>query len=154
MKPLYRIFAISIIGLTLTCAVAGLYLKGQNKHLNVTTSNFSELLQEERRLSDKNALLKKKWNVNNDVLAELSKFLILPQKETANTPVDVYDPETQSNISVYENYLSGFVAYDDCVKVLEKLCEAQLPILITSLSIHRNIAHNYALQLSMTYRTK
>ena len=154
MKPLYRIFGISLMGLTLACLVAGFYLKGQNKNLNVTTSNFPELIQEERRLSDENARLKKKWNVNNDVLAELSKFLILPQKETANTPVDVYDPETQSNISVYENYLSGFVAYDDCVKVLEKLCEAQLPILITSLSIHRNIAHNYALQLSMTYRTK
>lgn len=135
------------------CFIAGIQLRKQNKNLKQSTTNFSETIQEAQRLSNQNTLLKKRWEAPNDVLEKLSKYLILPKNETADEPISIYNPEDQNTIPVYENYLSGFIAYDDCVKALEKLCDAQLPIQITALSVHRNIAHNYALQIAMSYRT-
>lgn len=154
MKTLRRFFGLFTLILALFCFIAGIQLREKNKTLKQSTAIFSETIQEEQRLSSQNALLRKRWEAPNDVLAKLSKYLILPKNEATEDPVNIYNPENQNTIPVYENYLSGFIAYDDCVKALEKLCDAQLPILITSLSVHRNIAHNYALQISMTYRTK
>lgn len=154
MKTLYRFFGIFTLTLALITLLLGFYFRQQNKILYQTTSNLPEVLKTEQLLADKNTTLKKKLEGNKDVLTALSKYLILPKHEISDTPTRIYNPEVQRDVSVYENYLSGFIAYDDCVKILEKLCETQLSISITSLSIHRSIAHNYALQLSMTYRTE
>lgn len=154
MKTSYGRFVIFSLILTLLFLLCGFHFKQQNNLLLQTTANFDQTLQQEQDLIKQNACLKKRWKCNKDIPTELSRYLILPKIESSDTPIEIYDPELQQHISIYENYLSSFIAYDDCVKVLEKLCEAQLPILITSLSIHRNIAHNYALQISMTYRTK
>ena len=154
MKTTYGRFGIFVFILALLVFWFGLQFKQQNNHLRQLTSTFSQTVEQEGRLQDQNIVLKKRLERNKDVLAELSNYLLLPKNETSDSTIEIYDPEAQRNISIYQNYLTGFIAYDDCLKVLEKLCEAQLPILITSLSIHRNIAHNYALQLSMTYRTK
>lgn len=153
MKTLYR-SSLGIALMALICFLSGLHFRQQNKVLCQSTASFDETLTQEQQLTAINTDLKKKWEGDKDILAKLSKFLITPKHEVADNPTHVYDSEAQHEVAVYENYLSGFIAYDDCVKVLEKLCEAQLPILITSLSIHRNIAYNYALQISMTYRTK
>lgn len=154
MKITYGRFGIFAFILALLFLLWGIQFDQKNNCLRQRTSDFEQTIEQEGCLQDQNIALKKRLERNKDVLAELSNYLILPKNETSDSSIEIYDPETQRNISIYENYLTGFIAYDDCVKVLEKLCEAQLPILITSLSIHRNIAHNYALQLSMTYRTK
>lgn len=154
MKTTYGRFGIFTFALALLFLSFGIQFQKKSNCLRQTTADFQSTIEQERNLQNQNAALKKKFEYNKDILSELSNYLILPKNETSDTTVEVYDPELQHNISIYQNYLSGFIAYDDCVKVLEKLCESQLPILITSLSIHRNIAHNYALQISMTYRTK
>ena len=154
MKTTYGRFGIFTFTLALLFLLFGVQFQRQNNRLYQTTSDFHQIIEQERDLQNQNVVLKKKFENNKDVLSELSRYLVLPKKEISDTKIEVYDPEAQDNISIYQNYLTGFIAYDDCVKVLEKLCELQLPILITSLSIHRNIAHNYALQISMTYRTK
>ncbi len=154
MKAIYGRFSFFTFIIALLLLSSGIQLQRLNNRLRKQTSDFPEIIEQERSLQDQNFALKKRLEHNKDVLAELSNYLILPKNEISDATVEVYDPETQHNISIYQNYLTGFIAYDNCVKVLEKLCEAQLPILITSLSIHRNIAHNYALQLSMTYRTR
>ena len=154
MKTALVRFGIFVFILTLLFLLSGVQFQQKNKRLRQTTSDFYQTIEQERDLQNQNVVLKKKFENNRDVLSELSRYLVLPKKEISDTTIEVYDPETQHNISIYQNYLSGFIAYDDCVKVLEKLCALQLPILITSLSIHRNIAHNYALQISMTYRTQ
>ena len=154
MKTALVRFGIFVFTLTLLFLLSGVQFQQKNKRLRQTTADLHQAIEQERELQNQNIALEKKFKHNKDILGELSKYLILPKNETSDTTIEVYDPEVQHNISIYQNYLSGFIAYDDCVKILEKLCEAQLPILITSLSIHRNIAHNYALQISMTYRTK
>ena len=154
MKTMHGRFGIFTFILTLLFLLSGIRFSQQNKRLRQTTSDFNKTIEQEQYLETQNIALKKRLTHNKDILGELSNYLILPKSETSDSTIEVYDPETQRNISIYQNYLTGFIAYDDCVKVLEKLCETQLPILITSLSIHRNIAHNYALQISMAYRTR
>lgn len=154
MKFLRRSWTIFAFLFGITTLLLGIYLKQQNNILSLSNAQFTEAIKQEQHLIDQNAALKKRWGHAKNFLADLSEYLVLPQHEISNNPISVYSPEVQHEIPVYENYLSGFIAYDNCVKILEKLCEAQLPISITSLSIHRNIAHNYALQLSMTYRTE
>ena len=154
MKTTYGRFGIFTLTLALLFLLFGIQFQQQNHRLYQTISDFHQTIEQERDLQNQNVVLKKKFENNKDVLSELSRYLVLPKKEISDITIEVYDPEVQHNVSIHQNYLTGFVAYDDCVKVLEKLCELQLPILITSLSIHRNIAHNYALQIAMTYRTK
>ena len=154
MKTIYKRCIIFIFILALLFLLFGIHFNQKNNRLRQTTTDFQQIVEQEQQLQEQHIALKKKLECNKDVLSVLSNYLILPKTETSDTTIEVYDPETQQNISIYQNYLSGFIAYDDCVKALEKLCDAQLPIVITSLSIHRNIAHNYALQISMTYRTQ
>ena len=103
MKFLRRFWTIFAFLFGITTLLLGIYLKQQNNILSLSNTQFTEAIKQEQHLIDQNATLKKRWGHGKNLLADLSKYLVLPQHEISNNPINVYSPEVQHEIPVYEN---------------------------------------------------
>lgn len=127
------------------------WVRSYNNDLKKQVKNFSQKQDQVKKLLKENAKLKYPWSKKDldvkDFLANNLNVNVL-KSEISSQEVKGFQ---RPNVLYSEGYITGYLWYDDCYRVLKILAEQDLPLWIKSLSIDRDIYENYNLQFSMTY---
>ena len=153
MKKFYLIIFLFVFNLGLTYVGCSLYKsRGQLEAQVNKLARIDEVEKKHLKKNEKYRACMRTNKIEEQLERLLDDVLLRVKREESDRPKLMKDLEGKKAISAREIYLSGFAVNDDCIRVLEILSEVQLPLWITSISLHRNILHNNALQVSITYK--
>lgn len=157
MKKITFIILIFLINICFTSYY--FYLKRNNHAAQTEVQPLQNLQQKYAYLKQKHSLLCFPWQTQTKeesksfLEKQLSDLQIFILKDHCLTPASptLAQKFNRPKINLHNGYLSGFILYKDCIFLLEKLSQLELPLWITSMTIQRNFYHNLGLQVSFTY---